>query len=99
MSETIVQLITIYCDIPRCNNEIACGNDTQYAEKNGWKEDQIVLETHYDHICPDCIADLEAFICESIPNLLENPDFDIPIPEMDLKAVNAGEQKRAEYDE
>lgn len=114
MSESIVKLITIYCDIPRCNNEIACGNDDHYAEKSGWKKDQIVLETHYDHICPDCVADLEAFICESMPeptpNLLKTPEFDqwaneqTVDPVMDLKTVNAGEQLRSdptgtEYDE
>lgn len=83
MSETVVQLVTLKCDIPGCSSEIACGNDFHYAEDNGWKRHVPIFENDYD-MCPECVDELTEFIAEPTPD----------DPKMNLHDVLAGEQPR-----
>lgn len=68
MSETVVQLVTLYCDIPSCNNEIMCGSDFHYAENNGWKRQVPIFDDRDYDMCPTCVDDLKDFLSEPTPD-------------------------------
>lgn len=55
-----VLLITYACDIPSCGNELACGSDHNFAEKQGWHPQVPIGDKTYD-LCPNCAADLDIF--------------------------------------
>lgn len=97
MSLSEVRLITVSCDMPWCENTIACGGDEEFAEKNGWREHQVILERQFDHLCPDCVQELVDFVAGETDDHegREVPDDDpADAPVMDLKAVLADEQPR-----
>ena len=87
-----IRLITVTCDHVGCPNTIACGNDENYAENNGWHLGVPIFDRILD-LCPEDYGDLLAWLDPEHPDA-PSEDNEADDPPMDLKEVLQGEQPR-----